>query len=104
MTLNVRAALQVLREAGVKVAETSRRDREVSGDDDDDKGGDWRILSGDEGAVRGWVALSADEGVANGRRAQQQQQQKQDQGGEKEMQEAMGAAAGQGELKGAVTA
>jgi len=62
MTLNVRAALQMLREAGIQgVADTSSEDREVVGDDDDQSGkkGDWKILSTDEGSVRGWVALSA---------------------------------------------
>lgn len=63
MTLNVRAALEVMRQVGIPVADTSRADMETAGDsaDEADTKGDWKILSAEEGAVRGWIALSADD-------------------------------------------
>lgn len=74
MTLNVRAALQVLRNAGVAVAQTSRAAMEVSTTptdahrdaDDDEARGDWRILSNKAGQVRGWISLSPEESGGGG--------------------------------------
>ncbi|KAB2581028.1 Platelet-activating factor acetylhydrolase [Lasiodiplodia theobromae] len=59
LKLNVRAILQVLRENGTEVADTSRIDMEEAGASDENQGkaGDWKILE-TNGAVRGWVALS----------------------------------------------
>jgi len=93
MTLNVRATLQVMREAGIKVANTSRADMEVVGDEDVTKG-DWKILSTEEGAVRGWISLSADD---NGRPAGRNNV------GEKHQLHNEAKAAGEGELKGALS-
>ncbi|EKG13944.1 Platelet-activating factor acetylhydrolase plasma/intracellular isoform II [Macrophomina phaseolina MS6] len=65
LKLNVRAILQMLRENGVEVADTSRIDleeAEASQKEDGnvvstDKSGDWKIL-GTNGEVRGWVPLT----------------------------------------------
>jgi len=98
LRLNVRAVLETLRRAGVAVADTSAADLEAGDEAEADRGatdgaaaggarrtGDWRILSTQGDAVRGWVALGVDD--EHGRRAaqraeevdaaQQQQQQQQ---------------------------
>jgi len=61
--LNARAILQVLRENGYEVADTSKIDLEEGIQEDKqmsvvgaEKGQDWRILDV-SGAVRGWVAM-----------------------------------------------
>ena len=61
LKLNVRAILQVLRQAGVPVAKTSAEDRELSEEEAQAGEDDWQILSTKEDAVRGWVALRTDE-------------------------------------------
>jgi platelet-activating factor acetylhydrolase len=52
LKLNVRAILQVLRNSGVEVAATSRRDMENLRVE--------KILSGEKDTIRGWVALTTD--------------------------------------------
>lgn len=66
LRLNVRAILEVLRRSGTVVADTGDADLEkIVGETGTDGGeGDWMILSREEGVVRGWVALSADEDEA----------------------------------------
>ncbi len=72
LRLNVRAALQILREQGYEVAPTSRIDREepevaeVEVDGDDGSPHDWTILAPDS-RVRGWVAVKlSDEALEGG--------------------------------------
>ncbi|KAF2751395.1 hypothetical protein M011DRAFT_394765 [Sporormia fimetaria CBS 119925] len=59
LKLNVRAILQVLRDSGVEVADTSVTDMEVR---EEDKKGvhDTRILSRNKDTVRGWISLSTE--------------------------------------------
>jgi platelet-activating factor acetylhydrolase len=72
ITLNVRAVLQVLRENGFEVADTSREDMEASKEADEKavadagKGQDWRILDG-SGAVDGWIGVQVPERVEGSR-------------------------------------
>lgn len=62
LKLNTRAILQVLRENGVRVANTSASDLELDGQKGEDKAlaQDTAILSRTKDSVRGWVNLSAD--------------------------------------------
>jgi len=62
LKLNTRAILQVLRENGVRVANTSASDLELDGKKGEDKAlaQDTAILSRTKDSVRGWVNLSAD--------------------------------------------
>lgn len=66
LRLNVRAILQVLRDAGIKVADTSRIDMEEEKANlnevavSEGKNQDWKILDTKSGSVRGWVALTTD--------------------------------------------
>lgn len=62
LKLNTRAMLQLLRENGIEVAQTSYVDREV---EVDDRSPD-NILLGD-GAVRGWIPIDVEAESANGR-------------------------------------
>lgn len=64
MRLNVRAILETLRQNGVTVADTTPEDMELTGEREEKEAtgrGDWKILSTEEGAVRGWVSVPADE-------------------------------------------
>ncbi|KAF2846910.1 hypothetical protein T440DRAFT_492317 [Plenodomus tracheiphilus IPT5] len=74
LKLNTRAILQVLRENGVEVAETSEADLEIqtSGHGEEKTVGikqDLAILSREKDAVRGWVCLSGDEKAEEKERA-----------------------------------
>ncbi|PSN66599.1 hypothetical protein BS50DRAFT_573439 [Corynespora cassiicola Philippines] len=63
LRLNARAVLQVLREAGVEVADTRVEDLELEGEGEVKLGEDVkdeRILSRKGQGVRGWVSLSAE--------------------------------------------
>ena len=66
LRLNVRAILQVLRDAGIKVADTSRIDMEEEKANlnevaaSEGKNQDWKILDTRSDSVRGWVALTTD--------------------------------------------
>jgi platelet-activating factor acetylhydrolase len=62
LKLNTRAILQVLRENGVKVANTSAADLELddTASKDQNLANDTAILSRTKDSVRGWVNLSAD--------------------------------------------
>jgi platelet-activating factor acetylhydrolase len=62
LKLNTRAILQVLRESGIRVANTSAQDLELSEAEAKDKSvaHDTTILNIAKGSVRGWVNLSAD--------------------------------------------
>ena len=66
LKLNIRAILQVLRDAGIKVADTSRIDVEEEKANlnevavSEGKTKDWKILDTKGGSVRGWVALTTD--------------------------------------------
>ncbi|KAH9863647.1 hypothetical protein J1614_009579 [Plenodomus biglobosus] len=64
LRLNTRAILQVLRESGVDVANTSALDLEIEGADATTQSlaQDTAILSSKKDSVRGWVNLSADVG------------------------------------------
>lgn len=65
LRLNVRAILEVMRNAGLEVSETSAADLELVGPTaSDGLKGDASILSRKEDSVRGWVALGADEDEA----------------------------------------
>ncbi|OCK85560.1 platelet-activating factor acetylhydrolase [Lepidopterella palustris CBS 459.81] len=70
LRLNVRAILQMLRENGFEVADTSRIDMEEQMAKADaevatsGKTQDWRIMDTKPGAVKGWVALSPDPDAA----------------------------------------
>jgi len=64
MRLNVRAILETLRQNGVVVADTTPEDMELTGEREEKEAtsrGDWKILSTDEGAVRGWISVTTDE-------------------------------------------
>lgn len=63
LRLNVRAILQVMRQNNIAVADTTPADMELTGESEKDEAqkGDWRILSTQEGCVRGWVSVSADD-------------------------------------------
>ncbi|KAI9882330.1 MAG: Pre-rRNA-processing protein ipi3 [Watsoniomyces obsoletus] len=71
LRLNVRAALQMLREQGYEVASTSRIDREepevteVTVDNDKESPHDWTILAPDS-RVRGWVAVKLSDEALEG--------------------------------------
>jgi len=70
MRLNVRAILETLRQNGITVADTTPEDMELTGEREEKEAtgrGDWQILSTQEGSVRGWVSVSADQ-VGNNRR------------------------------------
>ena len=56
--LNVRAILEMMRRAGLEVAETSKVDREMK-DDSAKTTGDAKILA-KTGGIRGWVPLALD--------------------------------------------
>ncbi|KAF2091232.1 hypothetical protein K490DRAFT_33812 [Saccharata proteae CBS 121410] len=58
LKLNVRAILQVMREAGLEVAPTSSADMEV--EDAADEDADWEVILDPVGGVRGWIALRTD--------------------------------------------
>lgn len=58
LKLNTRAILQVLRESGVEVANTSASDLEIDGAEATSQ--DTTILSKAKDSVRDWVNLSAD--------------------------------------------
>jgi platelet-activating factor acetylhydrolase len=62
LKLNTRAILQVMRDSGIRVANTSAQDLEISEADLQDKSvaQDTTILSGSKGTVRDWVNLSTD--------------------------------------------
>jgi platelet-activating factor acetylhydrolase len=62
LKLNTRAILQVMRESGIWVANTSAQDLEISETETQDKSvsQDTMILSGTKNSVRDWVSLSAD--------------------------------------------
>jgi platelet-activating factor acetylhydrolase len=62
LRLNTRAILQVMRESGIRVANTSAQDLEVTEADSKDKSlaQDALILSSTKDSVRDWVNLSAD--------------------------------------------
>ncbi|KAI9682357.1 MAG: hypothetical protein M1817_000411 [Caeruleum heppii] len=63
LRLNVRAILQVMREKGLEVGETSRQDMEEVApdepltDESESKSGDWKILASG-GEIRGWMSVS----------------------------------------------
>jgi len=63
LRLNARAILEVMRRQGIQVANTTNADLELTGDEGEDEKakGDWKILSTQEGSVRAWVSISADE-------------------------------------------
>ena len=63
LRLNARAILEVMRRQGIQVADTTNADLELTGDEGQDEKarGDWKILSTQEGSVRAWVSISADE-------------------------------------------
>jgi len=69
---------------------------ELVGDEDDTKG-DWKILSNQEGAVRGWISLSSDDSTKVAGRS--------DGGAAEEKRQLHGQAkaAGEGALKGALS-
>jgi platelet-activating factor acetylhydrolase len=62
LKLNTRAILQVMRDSGIRVANTSAQDLEISEAETKDKSvaQDTMILSGAKESVRDWVSLSAD--------------------------------------------
>lgn len=64
MRLNVRAILESLRRSGVQVADTSRLDMELEGEQNGDAstspGQDHQILATD-GSVKGWIAIPLDD-------------------------------------------
>jgi platelet-activating factor acetylhydrolase len=60
MRLNVRAILQVLRNCGVPVSETSKEDMEMSGDQESGETKDDKLILGKDGEVRGWHWLNTD--------------------------------------------
>lgn len=59
LKLNTRAALQVLRNSGVEVANTSVADLEL-GEGKEGVVNDNAILSTQTGSVRGWICVKAD--------------------------------------------
>jgi len=67
LRLNVRAILEVLRGAGVCVAETSLADMEEQMDSELEKNeqtrNDYKILDRNEGIVKGWVSLSTQDDI-----------------------------------------
>jgi platelet-activating factor acetylhydrolase len=62
LKLNTRAILQVMRDSGIRVANTSAQDLEISeaGAKDKSVAQDTTILSGTKDSVRDWVNVSAD--------------------------------------------
>ncbi|KAF2494201.1 hypothetical protein BU16DRAFT_464364 [Lophium mytilinum] len=61
LRLNVRAMLQVMRDCGVEVADTSRVDMEETGEvAAAGKAQDWKILEPKAGTVAGWIPLTTD--------------------------------------------
>lgn len=68
LTLNTRAMLQVLRNAGVEVANTSKKDMDLEDVEGLEKGlpQDEKILSNAKDTVRGWVSLSTKIETRNG--------------------------------------
>ncbi|KAF2017913.1 hypothetical protein BU24DRAFT_420962 [Aaosphaeria arxii CBS 175.79] len=68
MKLNVRAILQLLRDAGVEVADTSAADMEVDGLGGEKTGVDKILLTTEGHAIRDWISLRSDDlkDVANG--------------------------------------
>jgi len=70
MRLNVRAILETLRQNGITVADTTPEDMELTGEREEKEAtgrGDWKILSTQEGSVRGWISVTTDQ-VGNNRR------------------------------------
>lgn len=64
MQLNIRAILETLRQNGVTVADTTPEDMELTGERAEKEAtgrGDWKILSTQEGSVRGWVSVTTDQ-------------------------------------------
>jgi platelet-activating factor acetylhydrolase len=63
LRLNTRAMLEVLRRNDIEVADTTAADMELTGENEKDGQvhGDRKILSTEEGAVRGWISVSADQ-------------------------------------------
>ncbi|KAK4986688.1 hypothetical protein LTR50_005133 [Elasticomyces elasticus] len=57
LRLNMRAALQTMRNAGIEVAPTSNVDMESENDKQSPDGQDPTILSKEENAVRNWIAI-----------------------------------------------
>ncbi|KAJ9646484.1 hypothetical protein H2199_002533 [Coniosporium tulheliwenetii] len=55
LTLNTRAMLQVMREAGIEVAETSKADREAA-----EEGRDDAAIVDPRAGIRGWIPLTTD--------------------------------------------
>ncbi|KAJ8070970.1 hypothetical protein OCU04_001326 [Sclerotinia nivalis] len=62
MRLNVRAVMQLVRERGIEVSKTSKKDLELEGDEEETND-DVKIF-GKDGGVRGWNWLSISEGIA----------------------------------------
>jgi platelet-activating factor acetylhydrolase len=61
LRLNVRAMLQVMRERGIEVADTSFVDLEETGEGVlEGKTQDWKILEARSGTVRGWIPLTTE--------------------------------------------
>lgn len=60
LRLNVRAILQVMRNNGVSVSETSKEDMEMSGDMKSAETKDDTLILGKDGEVRGWNWLNTD--------------------------------------------
>ncbi|KAF2808405.1 uncharacterized protein BDZ99DRAFT_419483 [Mytilinidion resinicola] len=61
LRLNVRAMLQVMRDCGVEVADTSRVDMEETGEvAATGKAQDWKILEPKAGTIAGWIPLTTD--------------------------------------------